>query len=58
MRTRIDREQAFLAHMSVDLCGLKTGVPQELLDNPEVSTTVQQMGGEAVAEGVGVGRDR
>ena len=44
--------------MSVDLRGLQTGVTKQFLYHPEVGTTVQQVGGEAVAEGVGVGRYR
>ena len=58
MRSRIHRKQAFLAHMSVDLRGLQAGVTQQFLHHPEIGATVQEVGGEAVAEGVGVGRDR
>jgi hypothetical protein len=44
--------------MSVDLRGLQAGVTEQFLHHPQVGTPVQQVGGEAVAEGVGVGRDR
>ena len=54
----IDRYQAFLAHMSVDLGGLETGVAQQFLDHPQVSAAIEKVGGEAVAEGVGVGGHR
>ena len=36
-------------------CG-DVGVPQQLLDRSQVGPTVEQVGGEAVAEGVGMGR--
>ena len=58
MRSRIDRKQAFLAHMSVDLRGLEAGMTEEFLHDPQVRTPVEQVRGETVAEGVGVGRDR
>ena len=58
MRSRIHRKQALLAYMSVDLCGLQAGVTQQFLHHPQVGAPVQQVGGEAVAEGVGVGGDR
>jgi hypothetical protein len=51
----IDRTQALLADVSVDLGGLQTGVAEQFLYDPEVGPPVQQMGGEAVTEGVGVG---
>ena len=38
--------------MSVDLRGLQTGVSQQFLDDSQVSTPVEEMGGEAVAQGV------
>ena len=44
--------------MSVDLCGLQAGVSQQLLHHPQVGPPVQEVGGEAVAEGVGVGGAR
>ena len=58
MRSRIHRQQALLTYMSVDLCGLQTGVTQQFLHHPEVGTPVEEVGGEAVAEGVGVGGHR
>ena len=44
--------------MSVDLGGLQAGVAQQFLHHPEVGAAVEQVGGEAVAEGVGMGRRR
>ena len=44
--------------MSVDLRGLQTGVAQQFLDDPQVGAPVEQVGGEAVAQGVGVGGHR
>ena len=29
--------------MGVDLCGLQRGVPQQLLDHPQIRTTFKQM---------------
>ena len=39
--------------MSVDLGGLQTGVSQQFLDDTQVSTSVEEVRGEAVAERVG-----
>ena len=47
-------EQPLLAYMSVDLRGLKAGMPQKLLYDPDVRPPVEEVGGEGVAEGVGV----
>ena len=58
MRSRVHRQQPLLAYMSVDLRGLQAGVTQEFLHHTQVGPPVQQVGGEAVTEGVGVGRDR
>ena len=58
MRSRIDSQQPLLAYMSVDLRGLQAGVTQQFLHHPQVGAPVEEVGGEAVAEGVGVGRDR
>ena len=44
--------------MSVDLRGLQTGVAQQLLDHTQVGASIQQVGGEAVAQGMGVGGHR
>jgi hypothetical protein len=44
--------------MSVDLRGLQTGVSQQFLDDTQVSTPVEEVRGEAVAEGVRVRRNR
>jgi hypothetical protein len=45
----------FLADVSVDLGGLQAGVTEEFLHHPQVSPAIEQMGGKAVPEGVGVG---
>ena len=58
MCSRIDSQQPLLAYMSVDLRGLQAGVTQQFLHHTQVGAPVEEMGGEAVAEGVGVGRDR
>ena len=58
MGSRIHGEQPLFAYMSVDLCGLKAGVTQMFLHNPQVGASVQQVGGEAVAKGMGVGGNR
>jgi hypothetical protein len=44
--------------MSVDLGGLKTGVSQKFLDDPQVCTPVEQVGGKTVAQGVRMGGHR
>ena len=38
------------------LCGRKVGVTEQLLHGTQVGTTVEQVGGEGVAQRVGVGR--
>ncbi len=58
MGSGIHGQQPLFAYMSVDLCCLETGVTQQFLHNPQVSAPVQQMGGEAVAERMGVGGHR
>jgi hypothetical protein len=40
-------------HVGVDHGGLDILVTEELLDSPDIVTILKQMGGEAVAEGVG-----
>ena len=52
------REQPVLAYMSVDLRGLQTGVSQEFLDDSQVSTPIEEVGGKAVAQCVRVGGNR
>jgi hypothetical protein len=42
--------------MCVDLCGFDILMAQEFLDGADVVSGFEQMGGEAVAEGVGCGR--
>jgi hypothetical protein len=44
------------ADMSVDLSRLKTGVPEQFLDNPEIGPAVKEMGRKAVAQRVRMGR--
>ena len=40
--------------MGINLCGRKTFVAQELLDDPQIGPALEEMGGVGVAEGVGV----
>jgi hypothetical protein len=54
----MDGEQSLLAHMSVDLGGLETGVTEEFLDDTQVGTTIEQVGGETVPQCVGMGGHR
>src|SRR2546430_15745027 len=49
-------EQPLLAYMSVDLRGLKAGMTEKLLDDPDVGAPVEQVGGEGVPQRVGMGR--
>src|SRR3954447_17023738 len=51
-------EQPLLADMSVDLRCLKAGMSEQLLHNSYVGSSVEQMSGEGVAKGVGMGRRR
>ena len=44
--------------MSVDLRRLQAGVTQQFLHHSQIGSAVEEMGGEAVTEGVRVGRDR
>src|SRR5947209_8860363 len=50
------RPQSLRAHVSVQLGRGKIAVPQEFLHRPQVGTTVEEVGGVGVAQGVGVGR--
>jgi hypothetical protein len=43
--------------MSVDLGRLETGVPEQFLDHPQVGATIEEVRGEAVPEGMGMGGD-
>ena len=54
----MDGKQPLLAHMSVDLGGLHARMPEQLLHHPQVCPPVEEVGGEGVAERVGVRRDR
>ena len=48
-------EQPLLAYMSVDLRGLQACMPQQLLNSSQVGSAIEQMRGEAVPEGMGMG---
>jgi hypothetical protein len=56
MGSRIHGSEPLLAHVCVALRGGDIGVPEQFLDDPEVGTAVEQVGGEAVPEGVRMGR--
>ena len=47
-----DPEEVFLGDVGVDLGGLRVGVTEEFLDVPYVGAVLQEVGGEAVAEGM------
>lgn len=46
-------EEVFVAHMGVPVGGGDAGVAQKLLDHSEIGSVLEEMSGEAVAEGVG-----
>jgi hypothetical protein len=50
-----DADEVAAADVGVDLGGLRAGVAEELLDVAEVGAGLEEVGGEAVAEGVGTG---
>jgi len=54
MGRSVHSDQPLFAHVSVDLRRLQARVAEELLDNSQVRATVEQMGGEAVAQGMRV----
>src|SRR5947199_823843 len=56
MRRLVNRLESFFAHVSVQLGRSQIGVPEQLLHGPQVGPTVEEMGGEGVAQGVRVGR--
>ena len=58
MRAGVDRTQALLADMSVDLRRLEAGMAQQFLDDAQVGAPIEEMGGEGVPQRVGMGRDR
>src|SRR5688572_18887936 len=49
----VNRPQAVLVHVRVDLRGGDVAVAEEFLDDAEVRAAADEVGGEAVAEGVG-----
>src|SRR5215218_5277669 len=53
MKPVVERLQAFLVNVGVDLGGGDVGVAKHGLDRPQVGSVLQQMGGEAVAEHMG-----
>ncbi len=50
----MDRLEALLIHMGIDLCGGNVGVPEEFLDDPQVCAVLKQVSGKRVAEQVRV----
>src|ERR1700733_13410678 len=55
MRLPVDGAQPLLADVRVHLRGGQAGVAEELLDDPQIGTPVEEMGGVGVPQGVGVG---
>ena len=56
MRFRVDGSKALLADVCVALRGGHIGVAKKILYHAKVRPTIEQVGGEAVSQGVGVGR--
>ena len=54
VRGVVDGAQPLPTDMSVTLGGGEVGVTEQLLHGAEVGATVEQVGGEGVAQGVGV----
>src|SRR3954469_1684730 len=54
----VHAKEPLLAHVSVDLRRLQAGMAQEFLHDTKIGTSVEQMSGEGVTEGVRVGRAR
>ena len=50
----MDGAEAVLVDVGVDLGGGDVGVAEHFLDDPEVGAVVEEVGGEAVAELVGM----
>jgi hypothetical protein len=46
-------DQTLLRHMGVDLRGRQAPMSEQVLDAPEVGAAIEEVGGEAVPEGVG-----
>ena len=53
-----DASQSLSTHVSVYLRSCEVGVAEKLLYRPEVGAPVEEMGGEGVAQGMRVRRDR
>src|SRR5215204_5222669 len=52
VRSEVYLAQVVDSHQCVDLRGGHGGVSEQLLDHPDIGTAVQQVGGEAVPQGV------
>ena len=48
------RRKPVFIHVGVDFRGANAGVPQKLLDYPEVGSTGKKMGGKGVTEKMGI----
>ena len=58
MSGAVDGQKPLLAHVSVDLSRGEAGVTQEFLDDSQVRSTVEQVGGKGVTESMRVRRSR
>ena len=56
MRGSVDDREALLRDVGVDLRGLETGMTEQFLDDSEIRSPIEEMGGEAVAERMRVNR--
>src|SRR5579863_3912515 len=54
VRAAVDRKQPLHLDVGVFLGGRERGVPEQLLDRPQVGAALQQVGGEGVPQGVRV----
>ena len=54
----MNRPEPVFAHMRVALSRGEIGVAEEFLDHTKVRPTIEEMGGERVPEGMGMGRTR
>ncbi len=53
MGCQIYLSRLVLCDMGIDLGGCEVGMTQEFLNNPQVSATVKEVGGKAMAHHVG-----
>src|SRR5919109_5608172 len=53
MGIAINRLQTAGAHMGVLLCRRQAGVPEQLLDNPEISPRIEEVRGKRMSKGMG-----